>query len=646
MDVLQYLEIFMEEAKEHIQALNDSLLYLEQNPDDRAPIDELFRQAHTLKGMSATMGFNKTATLTHQMESSLDLVRQGKVTVDSAFISALLLAVDTLEALVESATEGQESEEISIATLLAELPVAGTQANAGPNKVKAGGAPLAPHVLAVLNAARQQGIHGYRLDVRLAADALLKSVRAYTVFQRLEQHGDIIHSEPSVPDLEAERFADSFSVWVVSAAGEAFLKDEIENIVDVREVKVSPLEHFLEDINAKDLPASALGAVGQMRLGKSVRVDIDRLDRLMNLVSELVIARTRLTQISRDLRSSDLMDTTTTLNNVLLELQDEVMQVRMVAVEQVFNRFPRMIRDLSQQLGKTVDFKISGQETELDRTIVDEIGDPLVHLLRNALDHGIEAEAERAMAGKSARARLSLAAYHRGDSVFIEVEDDGRGMDAQAIKERAIAKGLLNPQEAETLDDEAAYRLLFQPDFSMAKEVTDVSGRGVGLDVVSSKITSLGGRINVHSVPGQGSTFTIALPLTLAIMATLQVRVAGERYAVPLSVVDQTVLMKRAEIDVVEHRLAVAYRGHIIPVIDLAQALAVDRGSDINEEVYIVVVYRGRRLFGLMVDELLGQEEVVVKPLTRFVDRSQGISGATILGDGRIALILDVMSLV
>lgn len=651
MEMSQYLEIFMEEAKEHIQSLNASLLHLEQNPTDRDVIGELFRSAHTLKGMAATMGFAQTAELTHRMESSLDLVRQGLLTPNSTFITALLHAVDTLEELVESAASGQEDAGIAIEHLLAALPVQGDEGElelapaAAVPEIAAAASELSKPALTVLRAALSQGLQAYRLDVRLAPDALLKSARAYMVFQRLEQQGEIIQSEPGVPDLEAERFEDRFSVWVVTAAPHTVLQEEIENIADVKSVVVSPLDDQLGGPAPGD-SGQDLANVARLRTGKSVRVDIARLDRLMNLVSELVITRTRLTQISKDLDNHALADSTATLNRVLLELQDEVMQVRMVAVEQIFSRFPRMIRDLSQQLGKEVDFQITGQETELDRTIVDEIGDPLVHLLRNALDHGIEPAAERVKAGKSAKAKLLLSAYHRGDSVFIEVQDDGRGIDAERIKQKAVQRGLISSQEASSLDDEAAFKLLFQPGFSMAEQITDVSGRGVGLDVVASKIASLGGRTSVHSELGQGSVFTIVLPLTLAIMATLQVKVDAERYAIPLSVVDQTALLKRSALDLIEHRLAMSYRGQTIPVLDLRRALEVPTSSPPAEDVYVVVVYRGRRLFGLMVDELLGQEEVVVKPLGRFVDRSPGVSGATILGDGSIALILDIMSIV
>ncbi|NLY54242.1 MAG: chemotaxis protein CheA [Firmicutes bacterium] len=646
MEMSQYLEMFMEEAKEHIQTLNTSLLYLEQNPHDKEVVGELFRAAHTLKGMAATMGFERTAQLTHRMESSLDLVRQDKLTPDSNFITALLRAVDVLEELVESAADGQEDQSLSIEPIMAALPVLADATQPAKMEVAAAAiSELDEHARLVLDAAVKQGMRGYRLDVRLAPGALLKSARAYMVFQRLEQHGEIIHAEPGVPDLEEERFDDEFSLWVITDSSGEALQDEVENIVDVREVTVVPLAGVAGQTTLAE-PSQELAHVARLRTGKSVRVDISRLDRLMNLVSELVITRTRLTQISRDLGSTVLADTTASLNRILLELQDEVMQVRMVAVEQIFNRFPRMIRDLSQQLGKEVDFIISGQETELDRTIVDEIGEPLIHLLRNALDHGIEAPAERERVGKPAVGQLRLSAYHRGESVFIEVQDDGRGIDATRVKQKAVERGLLTEDEANALDDEGAYKLLFQSGFSTAEQVSDVSGRGVGLDAVASKIASLGGRTLIHSELGVGTTFTIVLPLTLAIMATLQVRVGDERYAIPLSVVDQTALLKRRDLTIVQHRLSMSYQGQTIPVVDLRQALEVDAPNSPAEDVYIVVVYRGRRLLGLMVDELLGQEEVVVKPLGPFVDRCPGVSGATILGDGSIALILDVMSIV
>ncbi len=648
MDISQYLDIFMEEAKEHIQSLNQGLLDLEQNPADKEIIQGLFRSAHTMKGMAATMGFELSAKLTHRMESALDLLRQGKMAVSSSFISSILRAVDTLERLVESAGSGQEDRTIDIEQVMAVLPIEGGTAVAQP-------APscsleeLSEHESLVLRAALEKGYSGFRVEITLAAGALLKSVRAYLVMQRLEQYGEVIRTEPPVPDLEAEKFGDSFTVWAVVTADQATIQEEIENIADVHQVAINRL--LAESEAVQEIAAAAAVAeqessqANKLRTGKSVRVDISRLDRLMNLMSELVITRTRLNQISRDLGNGGLAETSDQLSRILLDLQDEVMKVRMVAVEQIFNRFPRMIRDLSQELGKQVNFVITGQETELDRTIIDEIGEPLVHLLRNAIDHGIESPNVRQERGKPPTAELHLSAYHRGDSVFIEVSDDGQGINLEKVKSTAVKRGLISAAEADSLDDESAHKLLFQAGFSTADQVTSVSGRGVGLDIVSSKIQALGGRTLVHSERNRGTTFTIVLPLTLAIMATLQVRVGSERYAIPLSVVDQAALVKREQMHRLQGNLAMPYRGQTIPVVDLRSALAVGAVSQ-STTAFVVVVYRGKRLLGLMVDELLGQEEVVVKPLGRFVDRAPGISGATVLGDGSIALILDVMSLV
>lgn len=648
MDISQYLDIFMEEAKEHIQSLNQGLLDLEQSPADKEIISGLFRSAHTMKGMAATMGFELSAKLTHRMESSLDLLRQGKMTASSSFISGILKAVDTLERLVESAGSGQEDKTIDVDQAMAALPVEGGVAPVQPVAMVAAD-DLSEHELLVLQAAVEKGYNGFRVDVTLAPGALLKSVRAYLVMQRLEQYGEVIRTEPPVPDLEAEKFGDSFTIWAVVTTDQATIQEELENIADVQRVSIGQLQG--EARAAEEVAATVTVAeqeanqASKLRTGKSVRVDISRLDRLMNLMSELVITRTRLNQISRDLGNSSLAETSDQLSRILLDLQDEVMKVRMVAVEQIFNRFPRMIRDLSQELGKQVNFVITGQETELDRTIIDEIGEPLVHLLRNAIDHGIELPEVRQERGKPATAELHLSAYHRGDSVFIEVSDDGQGINLDKVKSTAVKRGLLTAAEAAALDDESAHKLLFQAGFSTAEQVTSVSGRGVGLDIVASKIQALGGRTLVHSEWNRGTTFTIVLPLTLAIMATLQVRVGTERYAIPLSVVDQAALVKREQMHRLQGNLAMPYRGQTIPVLDLRSALGVGAASQSNT-AFVVVVYRGKRLFGLMVDELLGQEEVVVKPLGRFVDRAPGISGATVLGDGSIALILDVMSLV
>lgn len=643
MELSQYLDIFVEEAKEHLLHLNEGLMRLEQRPDDKNVISDLFRSAHTLKGMAATMGFEQTAKLTHRMESTLDLVRQDQLTVDSGLISVLLSAVDLLERLVESAAAGQEDPALQVGQIVASLPDSTNRTAVLPDKPSS--AEPNEHELMVLQEARNRGWQGLQVDVELASGALLKAARAFMVFQRLEQHGEVIKSDPSVTDIEAERFADRFTVWIVTPSSESAVQDAVSNIADVAAVRVTQLlrDDAAVAVTSQDQDAAF---ASRLRTGKTVRVDIGRLDRLMNLVSELVITRTRLTQLSKELSSAGLADTTGQLSRVLLELQDEVMKVRMVAVDQVFSRFPRMVRDLSQQLNKQVEFAVIGQDTELDRTIIDEIGDPLVHLLRNALDHGLETTEQRQQAGKSPTGSLKLAAYHRGDSVFIEVTDDGRGIDPEKVKLKAVQRGLLTRQEAAQLDDEAAYRLLFQPGFSTAERITDVSGRGVGLDVVATKIAALGGRTLVQSEPGLGSTFTIILPLTLAILATLQVKVGQERYAIPLSVVDQTALIKRHMLQDVQGHLSMHYREHTIPVLDLRTLLQAGEAHKQSDDAFVVVVYRGKRLVGLLVDELVGQEEVVIKSMGRFVDNCPGISGATILGDGGIALILDVMSLV
>ncbi|MDH7497833.1 MAG: chemotaxis protein CheA, partial [Syntrophomonadaceae bacterium] len=391
------------------------------------------------------------------------------------------------------------------------------------------------------------------------------------------------------------------------------------------------------------------------RTRQTVRVDIEKLDSLLNLVGELVINKGRLEQIAAQQRLPELIETIEQVDRITTDLQNVVMKVRMVPVKQVFNRFPRMVRDLAHELGKEIDFVMEGEETELDRTVIDEIGDPLLHLLRNSIDHGMEAPQEREALGKPRSGLLRLSARHQGNNVFIEVSDDGRGIDPAAVRARGVEKGFLSEREAEQMSDEAVIALLFQPGFSTAAAVTDISGRGVGLDVVKSKIEALNGEIAVDSRPGRGTAFRIRLPLTLAIIQALLVEVGGETYAIPLGSVDETTMVSAADLKTVQNQEVMLLRGAVLPLARLhsllevpgaAAALGNGNGQAAADEAYVVVVRKGERQLGLVCDNLLGQQEIVIKSLGRLLAGTSGIAGATILGDGQVALILDVATLV
>lgn len=694
MDLSQYLGMFLEESREHLQRLNEGLLGLESNPEDSRLINEIFRSAHTLKGMSATMGFNQIAELTHQMENVLQKIRNGEVKVGGGLIDALFRCLDSLETMVETVANG-ESLEMDLAPLLAGLqdgsgqgsgtspegettPVHNNSKEATPGEPsEIPGVELNEFEKNLVCEAQEHGYHPYHLVITIKPTCIMKSVRAFMVVRRLEELGDIIKTVPSVTDIEDERFEQSFELVLLSAAGEAEIAKAVNGVAELEETKVTLLK-CLKGVQTAPTPAE--GKVSAPVQGQpcengptpgsspatakkdpglprtqgfktkavaTIRVDIDRLDKLINLVGELVINKTRLAQIGKTSDNPGLSETVEQMDRVFVDLQNLVMKVRMVPIEQVFNRFPRMVRDLAKDLGKEIELEIEGQETELDRTVIDEIGDPLVHLLRNSVDHGVESPDERERAAKPTTAVVRLTARHEGNNVIIEVSDDGKGIDPQRIKAKALEKGIISPAEAETMDDHTAVNLIFRAGFSTAEQVSDVSGRGVGLDAVRSKIEALSGECRIFTKPGSGTTFRIQLPLTLAIIQALLVKVGAESYAIPLSFIDETTSILPRDIKEVQGQDSMLLRGHILPLLRLDTAVGLPpRTWSPEEELLVVVVRRAGKTLGLLVDELVGQQEVVIKTLGELVGGLPGIGGATILGDGTVSLILDVSTLV
>jgi len=472
------------------------------------------------------------------------------------------------------------------------------------------------------------------------------------VFKTLEEEGEIIKSLPPVQAIEEEKFNGEFELVLVTKSSQEDLVRRLNNISEIGVMMV-------REIEVDSLAASGGSAVShennegvdsdrsrsKQKLRQTIRVDIERLDNLMNLVGELVMHKGRLEQIGISHQLIELDETVEQIDRVSTDLQSVVMKVRMVPVEQVFNRFPRMVRDLAKDLGKEVDFVIEGKETELDRTVIDEIGDPLVHLLRNAIDHGLEFPEERIKNGKPQKGKLVLRASHEGNNVYIEVEDDGMGIDINNVLAQGIAKNIIDPARAKQMEREEIIDLLFSPGFSTAQNVTDISGRGVGLDVVKSKIEALNGEIYVDSTPGWGTKFKIKLPLTLAIIQALIVAVRDEIYAIPLSSVDETTMISREEIKTVQNQEVITLRGSILPLFRLADLLEITTQTDDGEEMYVVVVRKGERRIGLVVDALIGQQEIVIKSLGRLLAGIPGIAGAIVAGDGNVRLILDIATL-
>ena len=694
MDTNQYMEMFLEESREHLQSLNDGLLALENDPEEVSVVNDIFRNAHTIKGMSATMGFTKIAELTHDMENVFDLLRTEKMKVNEDIMDTLFKTIDSLEQMIESVGSGGPEDVVDItgfASKLSALASGKSVAEAAPAPAPAAAAPAAAEAPAaassieysdtdkdVIMEAANSGMHVYHIKVTLASSCVLKSARSYMVMNTLDQMGEVVKSIPPAEDLEQEKFEQSFDVVAVTDSEQKPLEDALLSISEVESVEITDA---VAEIKAAEAPAPAAAAPAaaapaanvpapaapaapaakpaaappakkpaaeakKLKSGQSVRVDIEKLDTLMNLMGELVINKVRLEQIGTTHRLTELTETLEQMDRVTTDLQTVVMKVRMVPVGQVFNRFPRMVRDLAKELGKELNLTIEGEETELDRTVIDEIGDPIMHLLRNSLDHGLEHPDQREAKGKPRIGEVGLIARHEGNNVVIMVTDDGKGIDADVIRRKAVEKGMISEDEANSLDDADAVRLIFLPGFSTAEVVTDVSGRGVGMDVVRSKIETLGGHVDVETKIDEGSVFKIKLPLTLAIIQALLVKVQEEMYAIPLGSIDSTINITQEDIKTVRNKEVIVLRGQIIPIIRLGDILNVPRVHEADsDDIFVVVVHIGERKAGIVVDNLIGQQEIVIKTLGKLLAGLKVISGATVLGDGRVAMILDVSAL-
>lgn len=695
MDVTQYLEIFLDETKEHLQSLSDQFMILEQEPDNMDTINEIFRSAHTLKGMAGTMGYKRMQTLTHDMENVFSEVRNNTIKVDGAMVDLLFQCLDALEEYTENiqntGDEGTNDNEHLIKALndyLAKNSGDGApqpakeekkepakeepkqEAGADPGKEKWREIKLGDTEHTVIAEAKKQGKKCLGVTVYVQESCILKAARAFLVYKALEELGDMIVSVPSAQDIEDEHFEFDFSVIILTDADVETVKNAILNVSEIEAAYVGEVEPVQpeeavqpvaiaeaqpkeEERPKKAAPAAPAKAADKKPISKpivnrTVRVDIEKLDVLMNLVSELIIAKNSLVSTSSQegiLTNNTFNEQIEYLESVTTNLHESVMKVRMVPIETVVQKFPKMIRDLSKKLDKKMQLIMSGEETELDRTVVDEIGDPLMHLLRNSADHGLESAEVRKERGKPEVGSIFLNAYQDGNNVIIEVRDDGNGIDVEAVKKKAIERGTITPEQAENMADKDVIGLLFLPSFSTSEKVTDVSGRGVGLDVVKSKIESLSGEVEVKTKLGEGSTFIIRLPLTLAIIQALMVEVGGEKYAIPLGSIQTIEDVEPAEIKYVQAKEVINLRGTVIPLIRLNEVLDNESTKKPDENLLVIIVKKGDKLAGLVVDELMGQQEIVIKSLGNYINKNKIISGATILGDGEIALILDTNAL-
>lgn len=692
MDVSQYLEIFLDESNEHLQTLSDQLIILEKEPDNSDTINEIFRAAHSLKGMAGTMGYKRMQNLTHDMENVFSEVRNGNMEVNSNLVDVLFQCLDALETYVdnirETQDEGTDDNEPIIKALNAFIASEG-KGNAAPTAKKeeapaatASAAPaddkdmpLADFEKNAVNEALKKNLHVYKIKVSVDENCILKAARAFLVFKNLEGHGDIIKSEPSVQDIEDEKFDFDFSIIVVTEEKYDNIIALIKNVSEIKDAAGQEItqpfpEEQTEEAKEEKKETSAVSQTAKPAAAKpaakkpastgktsgsvshTVRVDIEKLDVLMNLVSELIIAKNGLVSASHvegdeaAALNQSFTEQIEYLERVTTNLHESVMKVRMMPIESVFSRFPRMIRDLNKKLGKKMELYMSGEDTELDRTVIDEIGDPIMHLLRNSADHGLESAEIRKERGKSEVGSIFLDAFQEGNNVVIEVRDDGNGIDTEKVKAKAVEKGTITQEQADVMTDKEAIDLLFRPSFSTAEKVTDVSGRGVGLDVVKSKIEALGGDVEVKTKYGEGSTFSIRLPLTLAIIQALMVKLGDEKYAISLGSIETIEDIPVSDIKYVHAKEVIHLRGNVIPLIRLRDLLDVPGEPEESENITVVVVRKGDKQAGLVVDSLIGQMEIVIKSLGKYIRINKMISGATILGDGSVALIIDANTLV
>ncbi len=679
MDTNQYLEMFIDESKEHLQSCNEHLLELEKNPQDLAIVNEIFRSAHTLKGMSATMGYEDIADLTHMMENVLDAIRNSKIPVTTEIFDVVLQAVDYLEEMVMDIASGGtgkkdvrvlvdslnriETGGTAVARALSETAATVVLENENSQKVDLR---YDDYEMTVISQSFEQGYQAFEITIQLREDCVLKAARVFMVFGILEKAGEIIKSEPKVEQLENEEFDETFSVALITKEDGDVLKDKVMKVSEINHVTITPIstDYLIHGKRAKDEEAAIVDQsptvikkeaddqkgkrnTGVQSGNKTIRVNIDRLDILMNLFEELVIDRGRLESIASEIHNPELNETVERMTRVSGDLQSIILNMRMMPVETVFNRFPKMVRQLARDLDKKVTLEIIGAETELDRTVIDEIGDPLVHLIRNALDHGVESPAERLAKGKPEEGTVTLRAYHSGNHVFIELEDDGAGVNRERVLAKAISNGIVTEEAAVMMTDRQVAELILASGFSTAEKISDVSGRGVGLDVVKNTIESLGGYISIESKEGQGSLFQVQLPLTLSIISVMLVELESEVYAIPLSSIIETAIIQTADILNAHNQKVIDFRGNIVPLVYLKEIFEMPEQHDESNGLQsVVIVRKGEKLAGLVVDSFIGQQEIVLKSLGNYLQSVFAISGATILGNGQVALIVDCNALI
>jgi two-component system chemotaxis sensor kinase CheA len=632
-DMSEYKEMYAVESAEHLQSMNEALLSLEKDPQNSETINVMFRAAHTLKGMSASMGYSNIKELTHNMENLMERVRKNELTLDPSSIDVLFECLDALEKMVENP---EKSSEFDVSALIEKI-------SSSTGKESIAISPRTEQPASIENMGKD-GCNIFEVSVTLHESCMLKSARSTVVIRNLSELGEIVGTIPPVKDLEDEKFDREFKVIISTKEGAAKIEAVVKKVSEISKVEVKPHISGKEKIKIEKKTCTTEGTKTSIKSVQSVRVSIERLDSLMNLVGELIINKIRLMQLASTYKLDVLEETLASLNRLTNDLQEEIMASRMVPIEQIFNRFPRMIRDLAKKEEKDIDLILLGGDIELDRTVLDEIGDPLVHILRNCVDHGIELPEVRKQCGKKPKGTITLTARREKNHVVIEAQDDGKGIDPQKMRDSAVKKGLMSQEEATKLSDSEAINLSFLPGFSTAEKVTDISGRGVGMDVVRNKIGGMGGSIKLDSIVGKGTTIKLKLPLTVAIIHSLMVKVGTDIYAIPITNVIRDLSIKKEQIKTIKGEEVILIRGEVLPLVRLHKLF--DIKSNGSDELLVVVVERAGNNIGLVVDQVIGQQEVIIKNLDNNILKGvKGFAGATILGDGNVALIIDVGTL-
>lgn len=625
---LKYMKAFIAEAEENLQNMNNSLLELEKDPARRDILEEMFRYAHTIKGGAASMGYEDISSLAHEMENLMDKLRSQTLKPDSSVIDILFETLDLLETLIDEVSK-QEKSNIDITPLINKLKsisLIKTDLKAERKEEEQVSADSGKDT-----EIKEQ--YDVQIKITLQDNCVFKSVRAFMVLKSMEEIGKIVNTAPEIGDIEDEKFDRSFTIFLTTKENKERISKIIESISEIENTEISSV-------------SSSTVNISKLSKAQTVRVDVSRLNKLMNLVGELVIDKARLVRISSMNDIPELEDAITHLARLTTDIQDEIMQARLVPVDMIFKRFPRMVRDLAKNENKKIDLIMEGTEIEVDRTILDKISDPLIHLLRNAVDHGIETSTERKKTGKPETGVVKLIAYRQKEHVVIEVSDDGKGMDPDSILDIAIKKGIITSEEGVKLNDKEKLMLICAPGLSTKEDVTDVSGRGVGVDVVKTNIESLGGTVTIESKKGVETKFTLKLPLTMAIVKGLLVQVQQETFVVPLANVEEIVHFKSNDVKTIKGEEVISLREEVLPLMRLDKRLKLNLNEENKPEIYTLVVDVGGKRAGLVVDNLLGQQEIVIKPLDNQLKGVKEYAGATILGDGKVVLILDVPSLV